>query len=408
MTLTRAQWLESTLVAALTIAAVLTALYAWRLPPFRSAVETTENAYVRGSVTIVAPKVDGYVAEVGVQDFEAVVRGRVLVRLDDRNYLQRLEQVRGNLAAQEANLANLAQTRRVREAQISSAEAQIANARAQTVNAQAQLARAAADMRRVERLVDDGSLSERERDQTQAALRQAEAALRQSEAGARQAAAAHAVTLQDLRSVAFSRGALEGAVEAARATVRLAEIDLENTRIVAPRDGQVGEVGVKLGQYVTPGTQLMAVVPAQVWVVANFKEAQTARIAPGQSAALRVDALGDALLHGRVERIAPATGSEFSVIKQDNATGNFTKIPQRLQVRIAVDADQPLAQRLRPGMSVVAEVDTAAADHAQMRHETAGPSQGRIPECAARRCSSESAGPSPTVNAGVRSTKELQ
>jgi multidrug resistance efflux pump len=129
----------------------------------------------------------------------------------------------------------------------------------------------------------------------------------------------------------------------------------------APREGRVGEVGVKLGQYVVPGTLLMAVVPSQVWVVANFKERQTARMVAGQSATLRVDALADATLTGHIERISPATGSEFSVIKPDNATGNFTKVPQRLLVRITIDSGQPLAERLRPGMSVLASVDTASA-----------------------------------------------
>jgi multidrug resistance efflux pump len=347
------------LVATATLVAVLLVLYVWRLPPFRTAIETTENAFVRGNVTIIAPKVDGYVTEVLVQDFVTVRAGQELVRLDDRNYLQRLEQARGNLATQEANLANIEQTRRVREAGLVSSSAQIANAAAQVLNARAQLVRAQADMRRVEALVADDSLSPRERDQTVAALRQAEAAVRQTEAAARQADAGKAVATQDLRSVPVNRAVLAGAVEAARAAVRLAEIDVANTHIHAPRDGQVGEVGVKLGQYVTPGKQLMAVVPPQVWVVANFKEAQTAQMAAGQPATLRVDALGDAELTGHVERLSPATGSEFSVIKQDNATGNFTKIPQRLQVRIAIDHDQPLAQRLRPGMSVLAKVDTA-------------------------------------------------
>lgn len=347
------------LVACAVIAAVLLVLYVWRLPPFRTAIEMTENAYVRGSVTIIAPKVDGYVAEVKVQDFVAVTQGQVLVRLDDRNYRQKLEQARGSLAAQEANLANLAQTRLVREAGLGSAGAQIANAKAQVINAKAQLERARSDLRRVEALIANDSLSQRERDQTVAALRQAEAAVQQAEAAARIATSGQAVATQDLRSVAANRAALEGAVEAARAAVRLAEIDLENTQIRAPRDGHVGEVGVKLGQYVTPGTQLMAVVPAQVWVVANYKEAQTAHMVEGQPVRLSVDALGDAELRGRVERLSPATGSEFSVIKQDNATGNFTKIPQRLQVRISVDGEQPLAARLRPGMSVVARVDTA-------------------------------------------------
>ena len=140
--------------------------------------------------------------------------------------------------------------------------------------------------------------------------------------------------------------------------MKLAEIDLENARIISPLKGQLGEIGVKLGQYVVPGTQLLALVPAQVWVVANFKEAQTAKMASGQAARIRVDALGDAEISGTVERIAPATGSEFSVIKQDNATGNFTKIAQRLPVRIAINPDQPLATKLRPGMSVVVKVET--------------------------------------------------
>jgi multidrug resistance efflux pump len=347
-------------LAVLTVAVAggLLVLYAWRLPPFRTPVESTEDAYVRGSVTVIAPKVDGYVAEVAVQDFATVAAGQVLVRLDDRNYVQRVEQARANLAVQEANLANNEQTRHVREAAILGAEASNATAKAQDSNAGAQLVRAQADERRVSILVRDGSVSQRESDQAQAALRQAEAAQDQARAAISQAQAARESAGQELRSVGVNRHVLEANVEAARAAVRLAEIDLENTKIRAPRDGQLGEIGVKLGQYVTPGTQLMALVPAQVWVVANFKEAQTAHMAAGQRAWLRVDALADAELNGHVERIAPATGSEFSVIRPDNATGNFTKIPQRLQVRITLDDGQPLAQRLRPGMSVTAGVDT--------------------------------------------------
>ena len=348
------------IVLATTLLAVLLVLYAWRLPPFQTAIETTENAYVRGSVTVIAPKVDGYVAEVGVVDYMQVKAGQVLVRLDDRNYRQRLQQARSNLAAQEAALANVMQARRAREAAILSTEAQIASARAQHVNAQAQLARAQADMHRAAPLAKDGSLSQRELDQTEAALRQAEAAVRQTEAAVRQTEAGKAVAKQDLQTVIVNRGALEAGVEAARAAVKLAEIDLDNTQVRAPRDGRVGEVGVKLGQYATPGTQLMAVVPDQVWVMANFKESQTALMAPGQTVRLRVDALADAVLTGHVERISPATGSEFSVIKTDNAVGNFTKIPQRLTVRIAVDDHQEKAAQLRPGMSVEASVDTAS------------------------------------------------
>jgi multidrug resistance efflux pump len=346
------------LVALAAVAGVLLVLYAWRLPPFSSAIETTENAYVRGSVTVVAPKVDGYVAEVLVQDFAAVVAGQVLVRLDDGSYVQKLAQARASLAAQGASLANVAQARRVREAGILGAHAAMATAAAQKANANAQLSRTEADQRRSDALVTDGSVSQREHDQTEGLLRQAEATKKQADAAIQQARAGLQAAQQDLQSVIVNRRVLEAAVEAAQATVRLAEIDLENTRIRAPSNGKVGEVGVKLGQYVTPGTQLLALVPARVWVVANFKEAQTGHMEAGQPAILRIDALGDAELKGRVERLAPATGSEFSVIRADNATGNFTKIPQRLPVRISIEGDSSLVRRLVPGMSVVARVDT--------------------------------------------------
>jgi multidrug resistance efflux pump len=158
-----------------------------------------------------------------------------------------------------------------------------------------------------------------------------------------------------------NRGALEAAVENARAQVRLAEIDLANTRIVAPRDGRLGEVSVRVGQQVQVGTQLTALVPDRIWVTANFKENQLKDIRIGQRAELAIDALGGRTLTGRVEQIAPATGSEFSVIRPDNATGNFTKVAQRVPVRIALDPGQEELHRLRPGLSVVARVDTQSA-----------------------------------------------
>jgi multidrug resistance efflux pump len=353
--------LVNTAVAAATACGILLVLYAWRLPPFDSAVVSTENAYVRGSITVIAPKVDGYVAEVLVQDFATVEVGQVLARLDDRIYAQRLAQARASLSAQEANLANVAQARQAREAGIANTNAVTAAAQAQRVNARAQLVRAAIDQRRADTLVTDGSISQRERDQTEGALRQAEAAQQLAEASILQAHAGHTVARQDLRSVIVNRRVVEAAVEAARAAVQLAEIDLENTRVRAPRAGTVGEIGVKLGQYVTPGTQLLALVPSQVWVVANFKEAQTAQMKAGQRATLRLDALPGVELNGRVERIAPATGSEFSVIRADNATGNFTKVAQRLPVRISIDPHEAVEHRLRPGMSVIVKVDTHKA-----------------------------------------------
>lgn len=342
--------------------AILLVLYAWRLFPFDGSEESTENAYVRGLVTVIAPKVDGYVTEVAVRDFQQLEPGQALVRLDDRNYRQKLAQAEAALSVQEANLANLEQTKRAREAAVANAEAQIESARANQVNAAAQWARAEADQRRVDALVTDGSVSQREFDQTQGALRQTEAAVRVAAAQLLQARASTRVAAEELRAVEVNRRAVVAAVAGARAAVGLARIDLDNTVIRAPRAGVSGEVGVKLGQYVTPGTQLLALVPPQVWVVANFKEAQTSRMRVGQAATLKVDGLGGARLTGRVESLAPATGSEFSVIKADNATGNFTKIPQRLPVRIRVDEGQALASRLRPGLSVLVEVSTAGVE----------------------------------------------
>jgi len=332
------------LFGSLVLVGALAILYAWGLPPFRPASQTTDNAYVRGQTTIIAPQVGGYVTEVLVQDFERVKAGQLLVRIDDRIYRERVAQGVASVAAQSANLDNSAQSLR-------SAEAQVRLQDAATASARAQLARAQADMRRVNELVDAGSVSLRERDQTLAALRQAEAAVRQAEAQ-------RAIAAEQLRSVGVGRGGLEAGVANAKAQRELAGIDLQNSAIRAPRDGRLSEVSVRVGQLVSPGTQLMYLVPERHWVVANFKEAQTANIRVGQSATLRIDALGGAKLKGHVERIAPAAGSEFSIIKPDTGSGNFVKVPQRIAVRIRIDDGQALSQRLGPGMSVVATVHT--------------------------------------------------
>ncbi|MDE1145876.1 MAG: HlyD family secretion protein [Azospirillaceae bacterium] len=331
-------------IVALTLGAVAALLAAWRLPPFAGTVEATENAYIRGRTTVIAPQVSGYVVAVEIGDYAHVHAGQVLARIDDRIYRARVDQARATLSAQRAALANSEQAHAARSAAVQGQTANLANARAQ-------LQRAKADMARVMDLVRDGSVSIRERDQTQAALAQAEAQVRQAEASGE-------IAHQDVRTVDVGRGGLEAQVEAAAAQLTLAEIDLEHTVIYAPEDGQVGEVGVRLGQYVTNGTQFLSLVPADRWIIANYKEAQTARMAPGQPVRFTVDALSGAELAGTVETLSPAAGSEFAVLKPDNATGNFIKVPQRIGVRIAINPNQPLADRLRPGMSVETRVDT--------------------------------------------------
>jgi multidrug resistance efflux pump len=303
---------------------------------------------VRGQVTTLSPQVSGYVVAVGVKDFQPVKAGDVLVRIDDRIYAQRVQQAQANLDAAKANLANSLQAGRSKAASVEGQRAQLESSRAQ-------LARTQADMRRVDELVADGSVSLREQDQTRAALLQAQAAVSQSRAAVE-------ISRQDVISTQVSRGNLQAAVESAQAALRLAEIDLSNTLIRAPQDGRLSDVGVRQGQYVSAGSQLLFLVPPQMWVTANYKERQTAHMAAGQRAVLSVDALNGARITGRIERISPASGSEFSVLKSDNATGNFVKAAQRIPVRIALDPEQPDVLRLRAGMSVEARVDTASGD----------------------------------------------
>jgi multidrug resistance efflux pump len=332
-------------IAVIAILASGVVLYAWRLPPFSSAIERTDNAYVRGWTTIISPQVSGYVTEIRVRDYAQVKAGDVLVRIDDRIYRARVEQARANLDAAKANLANNDQARRSRAAAILSQNAAIGSA-------QAQLLRARADIVRADDLVGDGSISKRERDQTEAALKQAEAQLGQADASA-------VIAKEDLKTVDIGRSGLVAQVEAAQAQLSAAEVDLEHTVITAPVSGELSEVGVRLGQFVTNGTGLMSLVPADYWIIADYKEAQTSHIAPGQPVTFTVDALDGTELTGHVERLAPAAGSEFAVLRPDNATGNFVKVPQRIGVRIRVDPGQTLVSRLRPGMSVETAVDTS-------------------------------------------------
>lgn len=326
-------------------AGILLVLYAWRLPPFVTSVETTDNAYVRGYVTLMSPQISGYVVDVPVKDYQQVKQGAVLARIDDRIYAQKVAQARATLDAQKASLANSHQQELSAKANINSAEAQIDSANA--AQKRAELA-----SNRIRNLGERGIASTSETEQAQSTLDQAKASVHQAEA-------ALEVAKQSLATIIVNRASLEANVAGAEATVHLAEIDLNNTTITAPRDGHLGEVGVRIGQYVSAGTQLMAVVPDDVWVIANFKETQLDGMKVGQPVVVSVDALNRRKLTGHIERFSPAAGSEFAVIKPDNATGNFTKIAQRVGVRIGIDDNQQITE-LAPGLSVVVHVDKSA------------------------------------------------
>ncbi|WP_072066020.1 HlyD family secretion protein [Erwinia piriflorinigrans] len=324
---------------------VLVILYAWQLPPFTSQTQSTENAYVRGQVTFISPQVSGYITAVNVLDFQPVHRGELLMTIDDRIYRQRVHQSSAQLNMKKAALANNQQQRRSAEAVIKRNEAALQNAKAQAL-------KGTLDLKRVENLVADGSLSVRERDASRASNSQ-------MLAGVEQAQATLEVSRQDLQTTIVNRASLEADVTNAQAALELAQIDLDNTKIIAPRDGQLGQIAVRQGAYVTAGTRLTSLVPQQMWVIANMKETQMARIRPGLPVSFTVDALDGERFNGEVEYISPAAGSEFSAISPDNATGNFVKIAQRIPVRIKITSDN--AARLRPGMSVEVSIDTADA-----------------------------------------------
>jgi Multidrug resistance efflux pump len=335
------------LMAFVAVAGVLLILRAWQIGPFQSAHVRTDDAYVRGQVTVLAPQVNGYVTEVLVSDFDQVRRGQPLLKIDDRIYREKVEQARADLAAARAALANSDQSQ-------AQGHAQIAAARADLSAGEAEQQRTRTELQRYEQLAAQQLVSASDRDRLRSSAQVARAGVAQSQAAIR-------IAEENLTATRVARQGLEARVATAEAALEMARIDLENTVIRAPRDGQLSEASVRLGQYVTAGSQLLFLVPDELWVVANFKEGQTWQMEPGQPATFRVDAFQGQELHGHIEQLAPATGSEFAVLKADNASGNFTKVVQRLPVRIAIDPDQPLAARLRPGMSVVVDVDTAAA-----------------------------------------------
>lgn len=354
----RQQWLSVAVFLLVALIGVLVVLYAWRLPPFGTPIVSTENALVRGQVTVIGTQLSGYVVAVNVQDFQMVKEGDLLVQIDDRIYRQRHEQAQAQLAAQQAALANWEQSHR-------SATATIALNQAALANAEAQALRSVADLKRVDALVADGSLSVREQDQQRAGKAQTAAAVAQARASLE-------IARQSAQAVVVNKLSLQAAVANAEAALKAARVDLDNTRITAPSDGQLGQVTVRQGAFVNSGAQLMGLVPRQMWVIANLKETQMNGVRVGQSATFKVDALDGAVLTGQVERISPATGSEFSVLPADNATGNYVKIAQRIPVRIRIDGGQGEAQRLRPGMSVVVSIDTSSVRGDENRTVAAG------------------------------------
>lgn len=339
-------WLSLIALISLIAIGTLLILYTWRLPPFIPTVQQTDNAFIKGKTTIISPQVSGYVTEVMVSDFEQVKAGQVLVKIDDRSFAQQLEQAQANI---EVSLTNLSSN----EQDTGSSQAQI-NARMADLNsAKVKVASAAQDVARYEGLDQIGAVSKAEVMHTKAQLAQAQAGVEQAKANLQAA-------IEAAKKTTGSKASLDAQVKNAEAAAKQAQINLQNAIIKAPEAGQLSQVSVKPGQYVNAGAQLMYIVPEGVWVIANFKETQVKNIQIGEPASIRVDALGGQTFKGHVSSLSPATGSEFSAGAANPATGNYIKVAQRIPVRIDLDAGQDKLAQLRPGMSVIASVDTKA------------------------------------------------
>ncbi|HWQ88032.1 HlyD family secretion protein [Brevundimonas sp.] len=304
--------------------------------------EATDNAFVAADTTEVSPQIDGYVVEVLVADNQRVEPGQILIRLDDANARAALAQAEANLASVIAAVGNVDARAAQEQALIASRAAGVAQAQAQ-----ADLARQQVD--RYGKLAEQGWVSQQRIQTEQAGARTAQASV----AEARAALVAEQRTAGVLGS---TRNQSVAAVEVARAQVEQARIALDRTVIRAPVGGVIGARGVRVGQYVRPGGQILSIVPlGDAYVVANFKETQVDRLRLGQAVEITADAFPGQRLTGHIDSFSPATGSEFALIPIENATGNFTKITQRLPVRIRVDPASGAA--LRPGLSVEVKVD---------------------------------------------------
>lgn len=309
--------------------------------------QSTDNAYVHGDVTTLSPKVSGHVVELAVEDNQAVKAGQVLLRIDPRDYQAKVDEAAAAVAAAEAAIVGT-------EKRLLAQQDVIQEATAGVHTWQAELGLAQRELGRTSSLVKEDFASRQRLDSHQAGVSKARAGLEQATAKLESARSQVAVLEAD-------RVRQQAQLAEARAKLDLARINLDNTVVKAPVDGVIGNRGVRLGQMVNPGAHLLSVVPLEtVWIDANFKETQIADMRPGQPVTIRVDAYPGQTLTGTVASFSPASGAQFSLLPPENASGNFTKIVQRVPVRIALSPDNPLAGQLRPGLSVVVDVRTAA------------------------------------------------
>jgi membrane fusion protein (multidrug efflux system) len=328
------------LAIAVIIAAIFGGSYWWSTRN----EESTDDAFTDGNAVTVAPQISGNVVRLAVNDNQFVHAGDLLIQIDPRDYQAARDQAAGTLEVAQAQLENAEQAYSKAQvqypAQLQSAQAQLESARASLVNAQS-------DYRR-QHDIAAAATTQQNVDRATAALRQAEAQVQQQQAQLLQAQ----LVSQNLAQAAAQVKQLQGQVLQAQAALAHAELNLSYTRVLAPQDGWVTERNVDQGNYVQPGVAIMSIVPVQVWVTANFKETQLARMHPGQHAVISVDAYPALKLTGHLDSVQMGSGSKFTAFPAENATGNYVKIVQRVPVKIVIDSGLPAGQGLPLGISV--------------------------------------------------------
>lgn len=308
----------------------------------RQHYESTDAAYLRSNIVLISPRVQGYVTHIAVEDNQAVKQNDVLVTINDRDYRAKVAQAEANVSAEMAHIERLRTMK-------TSQRAHIETAGANTAAVQAKGEQIQKDLQRYRNLIERGSAAKQSLDKVQSESKQAAAELRGSKAAA-------SAQYNQLATLDIEITETEARLENAKAQLTLAKIDLEHTQVKAPMDGIIGNRGVQLGQLVRPGVALASLVQnSHIWVEANFKETQLQAMRLGQPVTISVDAYPDLELTGTVHSFSPASGSEFSILPEENATGNFTKIVRRVPVKIVFDAAAPI-ELLRPGLSVEAKV----------------------------------------------------
>jgi len=308
-------------------------------------LQVTDDAYVRADITPLSTKISGIVGQVAVEDYQRVKAGDLLVQINDDDFLAQVEQAEAAVLAAEAAVERLHKQRELQASKITQAEAQIHATKADV------------ERTRLERVRQEAL--EKAASGTHQTLEQAMADERRYRATLSSGQAALEAQQKELTVLDAQEKQLEADVSAKKAALKLAHINVGYTRIVAPTDGVVGERKVRAGQLVSPGSQVISLVGLpNVWVVANYKETQLSNVRVGDKAEVAVDGVPGVVFTGHVDTISPASGSQFSLLPPDNATGNFTKVVQRISVKIVLDPHRDLADHLRPGMSVIATIKT--------------------------------------------------